>query len=146
MKSEPSTYSIEHFKKEKTCVWDGVRNYQARNIMRDKMQKGDLFFFYHSNTKPPGIAGLGVVKTPAAVDPTQFIKASDYYDPKSTKENPRWHCAEVQYKKTFKTYVSLDELRQHKKLEGMKLLQKGARLSVQPVTEEEFEYILGLVS
>lgn len=92
MKSEPEEFSFEQLKKDKTTLWSGVRNYQARNFMMKEMQKGDLILFYHSNTKPPGVAGLATVSKEAIPDPTSFDKKSDYYDEKSTEENPRWFC------------------------------------------------------
>lgn len=141
MKSEPDVFSIDQLKKDKTSLWDGVRNYQARNFMMKDMKKGDQILFYHSNTKPPGIAGLATVSKNALPDPTQFMEKSNYYDPKSTKENPRWHCVEVKYKKKFKTYIPLDVVKETKGLEKMLLIRKGQRLSIQPVTEKEFNIL-----
>lgn len=141
MKSEPDVFSIDQLKKDKTSLWDGVRNYQARNFMMKEMSVGDQILFYHSNTKPPGIAGLATVSKKALPDPTQFNKKSEYYDPKSTKENPRWHCVEVKFKKKFKTYIPLDEVKNTKGLEKMLLIRKGQRLSIQPVTEKEFNIL-----
>ena len=144
MKSEPDVFSIDQLKKDKTSLWDGVRNYQARNFMMKDMQVGDQILFYHSNTKPPGIAGLAKVSQAARPDPTQFNKKSEYYDAKSTKENPRWYCVEVQFKKKFKNYIPLDEIRKVKGLEKMLLIKKGQRLSIQPVTEKEFNILCQL--
>lgn len=141
MKSEPDVYSIQTLRKEKTTLWDGVRNYQARNFMRDKMQVGDLVLFYHSNSKPPGVAGLGLVTGEAQPDPTQFDKKSKYYDPKSDPENPRWKCVEVGFKEVFPNYVSLPEIKNTKGLSEMLLVQKGQRLSIQPVTKKHFDKI-----
>jgi len=141
MKSEPDVYSIDSLKKEKKCLWDGIRNYQARNFMMKDMEVGDQVLFYHSNHKPPGIAGLAVVSKEAQPDPTQFDKKSKYFDAKSSKENPRWHCVEVKYKKKFKNYISLDQIRELKSLADMMVIRKGARLSIQPVTQKEFETI-----
>ncbi|MCY4512308.1 MAG: EVE domain-containing protein [Bdellovibrionales bacterium] len=141
MKSEPLTYSIEHLKKDKKALWDGVRNYQARNFMKN-MNPGDKILFYHSNTKPPGIAGLACVSQSAVPDPTAFDKNSPYFDPKSTKEKPRWFCVEVQFEKAFSNLFSLEDLRKEKSLKNMLVLKKGQRLSVQPVTKKEYDYII----
>jgi len=141
MKSEPDVYSIESLKKEKKCLWDGIRNYQARNFMMKEMEVGDQVLFYHSNHKPPGIAGLAVISKEAQPDPTQFDKKSKYFDAKSSKENPRWHCVEVKYKKKLKNYISLDDIRNVKSLADMMVIRKGSRLSIQPVTKKEFEII-----
>ena len=142
MKSEPDTYSIERFKKEKKTLWDGIRNYQARNFMMKEMSVGDEFLFYHSNAKPPGIIGLGKISKAATPDPTQFDKKSKYYDEKSTKENPRWHCVECKYVKTFKELIPLNDLKNFKPLKDMMVIQKGSRLSIQPVSKKEFDYIV----
>ena len=141
MKSEPETYSIDTLKKEKKSLWDGIRNYQARNFMMKDMTVGDQVLFYHSNTKPPGIAGLAEISKPAQPDPTAFDKKSQYYDEKSTKENPRWHCVEVKYKSTFNNYVTLDDVKQTKSLKDMLLVRKGQRLSIQPVTKKEYDLL-----
>ena len=144
MKSEPDVYSIDTLKKEKKSLWDGIRNYQARNFMINDMEVGDQVLFYHSNAKPPGVAGLAVVSKEAQVDPTQFDKKSKYFDAKSSKENPRWKCVEVKYKKKFKSYISLDQIRETKSLTDMMVIKKGARLSIQPVTKKEFETLCKL--
>ena len=141
MKSEPDVYSIETLKKENTTLWDGVRNYQARNFMRDSMSVGDLVLFYHSNTKPPGIAGLGQISKQSVTDPTQFKKSSPYFDPKSSKENPRWQCVEVAFKEIFPNYVSLPVIKESKALNEMLVAQKGQRLSIQPVEKKHFDKI-----
>ena len=141
MKTEPSVYSIDDLKKEKKTPWDSIRNYQARNIMKG-MEIGDEILIYHSNAKPPGVAGLGVISKTAFPDPVQFDKKSPYFDPKATKENPRWFCPEVKFVRKFKNYVGLPELREKKSLEAMPLLQRGSRLSVQPVSTKEFNTIL----
>lgn len=141
MKTEPSVYSIDDLKKDKTTAWDSIRNYQARNIMRD-MQVGDEILIYHSNAKPPGVAGLGVISKTAFPDPTQFDKKSDYYDEKATKEEPRWFCPQVKFVKKFKHFVGLPELREEKNLEGLLVLARGSRLSVQPVEAKHFKKIL----
>lgn len=146
MKSEPDVFSIDDLKAcpNSTEHWDGVRNYQARNFMRDDMKKGDKILFYHSNCKPPGIAGIAKVEREGYPDHTAFDKKSKYFDPKSKKEEPRWIMVDVKYVKKFKRVISLDELKEYPELSEMKVLQKGSRLSITPVTEEEFEFILGL--
>jgi len=144
MKSEPDTFSIDDLKRKKHEAWDGVRNYQARNFMRDEMRVGDGVFFYHSNCAEPGIAGIAEVASDAYPDPTQFDPKSKYFDPASSRDNPRWMLVDVKYVKKLKRVVTLDELKQHPKLEGMTLLRKGNRLSVMPVDAAEWKYILGL--
>jgi len=144
MKSEPDVFGIDDLKKVKKEPWDGVRNYQARNYMRDEMKKGDLVLFYHSNSKPAGIAGLMEISKESHPDPTCWNKKSKYYDPKSTKENPRWFMVEVKYKKKFKEIISLETIKNTKALSTMKIVQKGNRLSITPVTEKEFNYVLEL--
>lgn len=144
MKSEPLTYSIEHLKKEGKTLWDGVRNYQARNFMRN-MNPGDKVLFYHSNANPPGIAGLARVSRSAVPDPTAFDRSSLYFDPKSIQEKPRWFCVEVRFEKAFPTLISLEDLRKERVLKDMLVLKKGQRLSVQPVTKKEFVHIVNKV-
>jgi len=141
MKSEPDVYSIDHLQKDKTTWWEGVRNYQARNFMMNEMQVGDEVLFYHSNAEPPGVAGLARVSKAAAPDKTQFDKKSEYHDPKATKEKPIWYCVEVEFVKKFKDFVSLNDLRENDKLKDMVVLQKGSRLSVQPVDKKHFELV-----
>lgn len=141
MKSEPYVFSIDDLKEKKTTMWDGVRNYQARNFMMNDMEKGDQVLFYHSNSKPPGVAGLATVSKKAQPDITAFDKESEYYDAKSTKEKPRWFCVEVKFNKKFKNYVSLEAIKEKKTLSDMKVVQKGMRLSIQPVTKKEFDQI-----
>jgi predicted RNA-binding protein with PUA-like domain len=138
MKSEPEVYSIDHLKKDKTTLWTGVRNYQARNFMWKEMKLGDRVLFYHSNANPSGVAGLAQVSSEAVPDPTQFNKKSEYYDPKASVEKPIWYCVEVKFLKKFDQVMSLDELRNHKALSTMLVLKKGQRLSVQPVSEREY--------
>lgn len=146
MKSEPDVFSFEDLKKrpKKTEPWNGVRNYQARNFMRDEMSPGDLILFYHSSCEVPGVAGIAKVASSAYPDATQFDSKSEYFDPKATKENPRWFLVDVMFEKDLKTYVSLEELKKHQSLQGMRLLQKGNRLSILPVTKDEFELIVKL--
>ena len=144
MKSEPDTYSFDDLKKEpkQTASWEGVRNYQARNYMRDEMRVGDGVLFYHSSCKEPGIVGVAEVCREAYPDFTAWDKKSNYYDPKSTEENPRWFMVDIKYKKPFARLITLKEIKNLPKLKDMKVVQKGQRLSVQPVTKGEFEAIL----
>lgn len=146
MKSEPYVYSIDDLAADtnKTTCWDGVRNYQARNMMRDEMKKGDLVLFYHSNAKPPGVAGTAKIVKEGYPDHTAFDENSKYFDPKSKKDEPRWMMVDIKLVKKFKRFVPLDELREVKALEGMVLLQKGSRLSVQPVSKKQFDKIVKL--
>jgi predicted RNA-binding protein with PUA-like domain len=145
MKSEPDVFGFEHLlnAKDQTTPWEGVRNYQARNYMRDTMRQNDKVLFYHSSTKIPGVAGLARVVSSAYPDPTQFNAESDYFDPKSTSDNPRWMMVNVQGVASLE-FVSLETLRQDPKLEGMMLLQRGSRLSIQPVSAAHFKHILKL--
>ncbi|MCL4140439.1 UNVERIFIED_CONTAM: hypothetical protein GTU68_014156 [Idotea baltica] len=145
VKTEPNKYSIDDLKKDKTTAWDEVRNYQARNFLTS-MKKGDQVIVYHSNAKPPGIVGLATVTKEAYPDELQFDKKSNYFDPKATKESPRWFSPDLKFKKKFAELVPLDDLRGEKKLANMKLLQKGSRLSVIPVTEAEFDHVLKIAS
>lgn len=146
MKSEPSEFGIDDLKNNtnKTEPWDGVRNYQARNMMRDDMKKGDLVFFYHSNCKVPGIVGIMTIHKEGYPDPTAFDPDDKHYDPKSDPDKPRWILVDVKYKRKLKRTISLSELKEQKCLENMKLLQRGNRLSVMPVAKKEWDYILSL--
>ncbi|MEO6565982.1 MAG: EVE domain-containing protein [Casimicrobiaceae bacterium] len=145
MKSEPDAFGIDDLKKRRIEPWSGVRNYQARNLMRDKMQPGDLAFLYHSSCELPGVYGVMEIATAAYPDPTQFDRNSPYFDPKATPQEPRWHLVDVRYRRHLKRPISLAELRQHEKaLGGLMLLQRGSRLSVQPVSAAHWNYILGL--
>ena len=141
MKSEPDTYSIDDLKKDGKGLWDGVRNYQARNFMMNDMALGDEVLFYHSNAKPPGVAGTAKVSARAIPDITAQDPKSKYYDAKASPEKPIWHCVEIQYKKKFKKVISLDELREQKSLKDMLLLKKGQRLSIMPVSKKEFDFV-----
>ncbi len=141
MKSEPGSYSIDDFKRDKKTLWSGVRNYQARNFMMDAMKPGDLLFFYHSNAEPSGVVGIGRVLRPNQADPTALDPKSDYYDPKASEDHPIWFCAEVEFVKRFERTITLAELRETKALADMLLLKKGQRLSVQPLTKPEFQMI-----
>lgn len=147
MKSEPDVFSIDDLMKRsnQTELWDGVRNYQARNFMMKDMKIGDLVLFYHSNAEPSGVAGLATVASAAEVDPLQFDKKSEYYDPKSTKEKPRWFCVRVKFKERFKRLVPLAEIKEKAELSKMHLVQKGSRLSITPVTETEYKTIISMV-
>ncbi len=141
MKTEPDVFSIADLKKNKTTLWEGVRNYQARNFMMNDMQTNDEILFYHSNAEPSGIAGLATVSKKAIPDPLQFDPKSEYYDPKATKEKPIWFCVEVIYQTSFKTILSLSDLKNIQKLSDMLVIKKGQRLSIQPVDQKDFEYI-----
>ena len=144
MKSEPETYSIDDLKEFQTDHWDGIRNYQVRNFFRDQMKIGDKAFFYHSNCKEPGIVGLMEIASEAYPDHTAFDSKEKYFDAKSDPENPRWLMLDVNYIRHTKRNITLSELRDHSSIKEMRLLQKGKRLSVIPMTKEEWEYILGL--
>lgn len=145
MKSEPDVFSFEDLKNRpgKKEAWDGVRNYQARNFMRDDMKVGDIVLFYHSSCPIPGIAGLAKVASKAYPDPTQFDPKSEYFDEKSTAEKPRWFLVDVAYYKKI-PFISLEELKKYQELKEMRLLQKGNRLSILPVSQEEYEFITSL--
>lgn len=143
MKSEPSTYSIEDLERDGSEPWDGVRNYQARNFMRE-MSEGDLVIFYHSNAKPPGVAGVARISREAYPDPTQFDKKSKYHDPKSKKEDPRWSLVDVEFVEKLEETIPLQTLKDDPALEGMIVTQKGSRLSVQPVEKKHFKRVLKL--
>ena len=145
MKSEPDVYGIDHLAKEKnkTAEWDGVRNYQARNTMRDLMKKGDKVLFYHSNSKPSGVAGIATVVKEGYPDHTAFDKNTKYYDPKSDPANPRWFMVDVKFNKKFKDVVDLKSIKEHPDLQEM-VLVNNSRLSVQPVTKDEFDLICTL--
>nr|WP_314710384.1 EVE domain-containing protein [uncultured Comamonas sp.] len=143
MKNEPDEYSIDHaLNALNQCIaWTGVRNYQARNFMRDQMQVGDGVLYWHSSCAEPGIHGIARIAGNLRVDPTQFDPADPYYDPKSPPDKPRWLLVDVQAVKKTR-YVSIAELREHKPLENMRVLQRGNRLSITPVTPEEWHYIM----
>lgn len=142
MKSEPSTFSIDDLKSKKKSGWDGVRNYQARNYMRDEMKIGDKVLFYHSSCEIPGIAGLAEISKLSHPDPTQFDFSSKYFDPKSTIENPRWYMVEVSFKEKFLPIIPLSLLRNLPSLSELVLLQKGSRLSITPVSKQHFNEII----
>ena len=146
MKSEPDAFSIDDLKRVGTEPWDGVRNYQARNFMRDGMQVGDKVLFYHSNTKVPGIAGIATVASEAYPDESQFNPKSKYHDPKSTRESPRWHLVDVAFERKLKRVIPLEEIKQHADQLGEEfaLIRKGNRLSVFPVSAAQYDYLLSL--
>ena len=143
-KSEPDVFGWDHLEAlpNQTTHWDGVRNYQARNLLRDEIKEGDLGFFYHSRTNPPHVVGVVEVTRSGYPDPTQHDPDAKYYDPKSDPENPRWYVVDVKAKKKLPRTVSLAELKETPGLEAMKLTQKGSRLSGQPVTPEEWAIVL----
>ena len=144
MKSEPEAFSIDDLQRVGREPWSGVRNYLARNFMR-QMQVGDGVLFYHSNTKVPGVVGVAEVMCDAYPDPTQFQKKSDYYDPKATREEPRWQLVDVGFKRKLSRVISLDELRTNgERLDGLELLRRGSRLSVMPVSAAHWKAILSL--
>jgi predicted RNA-binding protein with PUA-like domain len=144
IKSEPDKYSIDDLFAEEggTTPWDSIRNYQARNFMRDDMRVGDWMLFYHSNAKPPGVAGLAKVASKPYPDPTQFDPDHDYFDPKSDPDDPRWILVDVAPLDRLPAFVSLQELKDNPALDQMQVVQKGSRLSVQPVTEAEWREVL----
>ena len=144
MKSEPSVFSFDDLKKapKKTTSWEGVRNYQARNMLRDEMKKGDGVLFYHSSVSPQIIAGTATIVREGYPDPTQFDPKSDYYDADSKPGDPRWYMVDIQLDRPLATPLTLEELKKTPGLEDMVLLKKGSRLSVQPVTEKQWRIIL----
>lgn len=144
MKSEPDVFGIDHLKAmpDKIEHWDGVRNYQARNMMRDDMKKGDLVFFYHSNCKEPGIVGIMQVVKESYPDFTSWDPEAKYFDPKSSAENPRWFMVDVKFKRKLKRTITLHELKEMPGLEEMALVRRGNRLSIMPVSEQEWGLIL----
>jgi len=146
IKSEPSAYSIDDLKRDKSTLWEGIRNYQARNFMMNEMKVGDEAVFYHSSAEPPGAVGIAEISGAAEPDPTQFDANDSHYDPKASPANPNWYCVRVKFKQKFDRLVSLPELREQKDLQNMVLLKKGSRLSIQPVTEKEFRLVSKLGS
>jgi predicted RNA-binding protein with PUA-like domain len=144
MKSEPDVFGIDNLQQVGIEPWDGVRNYQARNMMRDQMQPGDQVFFYHSNCEVPGIVGIAEIATQGYPDDTALNPEAKYFDPKSDPQNPRWYRVDVKFGRKLKRNISLQELREQPSLENMPLVRKGCRLSVMPVTPEEWQDILAL--
>ena len=146
MKSEPDAFSIDDLQQraQQTEHWDGVRNYQARNMLRDQLKVGDQVFFYHSNCATPGIVGLMEVVRAGYPDHTAFDPQSKYFDPKSDPQAPRWFMVDIKYRRHTSRVISLAELKGHEQLENMQLVRKGNRLSIMPVSQAEWQYILSL--
>ena len=144
MKSEPDSYSIDDLERDQLEPWDGIRNYQARNMMRDDMKVGDKVFFYHSSCKVPAVVGVARIASKAYPDPTQFDPKSKYYDPKSKPEEPRWMLVDVEFKRKLKRPIPLTELKQHPALADFLLNKRGNRLSIFPVSKQHWQLILGL--
>lgn len=147
-KSEPGDFSIDDLAAApgRKTHWDGVRNYQARNILRDQVRKGDLVLFYHSSTEPAGIAGLCEVTRAAYPDHTALDPKHPHYDPAATAADPRWYMVDIRLRQKFRKLLTLSELRMHKALFDMELLRRGSRLSVQPVTPRQFEAVMSIAS
>jgi predicted RNA-binding protein with PUA-like domain len=143
LKTEPSVYSLEDLRRDRRTGWEGVRNYQARNFMRDTMRQGDRVLFYHSNAAPPGVAGLAEIVREGYPDPTARDPGSPYFDPKARDEDPRWYRVDVGFVEAFPRFVPLDLLRATRGLEQMPVINRS-RLSVQPVTDAEFEIVVRL--
>jgi predicted RNA-binding protein with PUA-like domain len=146
MKSEPSAFSIEDLKRRPRATehWDGVRNYQARNMLRDEMKKGDQAFFYHSSCAEPGIVGVMEIVREAYPDDSAWNPASDHYDPKSTPEHPIWYMVDVHHLRTLRRCIALQELKRRPELADLALLKRGNRLSIMPVTPAQWRFILSL--
>ena len=146
MKSEPDAFSIDDLERVGTEPWNGVRNYQARNFMRDGMQIGDGVLFYHSNTKIPGIVGTATVASGAYPDDTQFDPKSDYFDPKATREEPRWQLVDISFERKLRRVIPLDEIKMHADELGEEfaLIRRGNRLSVFPVSAHQYQFLLSL--
>ena len=142
MKTEPDVYSIDDLKRERKTHWEGIRNYQARNFMRDDMEIGDRVLIYHSNASPPGIVGTGVVSSSPYPDFTAWDLKSKYYDSKTDPQNPRWMMVDISYESTFESMLSLHELKLDPQLEDMLVIKRGMRLSIQPVVKAHFDHIL----
>jgi predicted RNA-binding protein with PUA-like domain len=146
IKSEPVSYGIDALKKDKTTAWTGVRNFLARNYMRDGMQIGDEILFYHSSTAKPGIVGIAKVASKTYPDPTQFDEKGHYFEPRATKEKPVWMLVDISFVREFKNPVYMSEIRATPKLHSMVILQPRSRLSITPVTPEEFKTVLALAA
>jgi len=146
MKSEPDAFSFDDLKNapNATTFWDGVRNYQARNFMRDDMKIGDLVLYYHSNCEEPGVVGLAEVVKESYPDFSAFDPESHYFDPKSSRDHPRWFMVDIKWKEAFKRKVTLHEMKRTQELEGMRVVQRGQRLSVQPVEKAHFNKVVEL--
>ena len=144
MKSEPDVYSIDNLEKDGREMWDSIRNYQARNMMRDDMRIGDEIFFYHSNCKEPGIVGIMKVASEPYADPVQFDETSRYFDEKSSKDEPRWILVDVEFVRKLSRNITLTEIKAQKSLEDMILTRRGNRLSIMPVEKKHWNKILSL--
>lgn len=144
MKSEPDAYSIDDLERDGTEPWDGIRNYQARNLMRDDMQIGDDIFFYHSSCKVPAVVGIAKVASEAYPDPTQFDPKAKYYDPKSSEDDPRWLLVDVAFVRKTKREITLKELKEHPALVDFRLNKRGNRLSIFPVEKKHWDVVLSL--
>ena len=144
MKSEPDAYSIDDLERDGREMWDGIRNYQARNMMRDDMRVGDKAIFYHSACKEPAAVGIMKIASKPYADPTQFDPESKYYDPKSNEDDPRWQLVDVEFVRKFSRALTLKELRAQPGLEEMILLRRGNRLSIMPVEKQHWDQLLGL--
>lgn len=144
MKTEPDEFSIDDLARKKTAPWDGVRNFQARNFMKDQMKKGDLILFYHSSTEPKGVAGIARVFREAHPDPSSWDKKSPYFDPRSKPDKPLWMMVDVEFVEKFARFVSLEELKSRPDFGGMLVTRRGIRLSVQPVSEDHFNRVIEL--
>ncbi len=144
MKSEPHAFSIDELKEVKRSSWDGVRNYQARNMMRDDMKKGDLAFFYHSNCKEPGVVGIMTIVREGYPDNIEFGRKGKHVKINANPENPTWFMVDVRYKRKLKRNITLHELKSFPELDGLALLRRGNRLSVMPVKDEHWDFIIGL--
>lgn len=144
MKSEPDAYSIDDLERDKVEPWDGIRNYQARNMMRDDMRVGDRAFFYHSSCKVPAVVGIMKIASEAYPDPTQFDRKSKYYDPKSSKDDPRWLLVDVEFERKLDRPVPLTEIKEQPGLDGFLLTKRGNRLSVFPVEKRHWDIVLGM--
>ena len=144
MKSEPSVFSIDDLAQAGTTAWEGVRNFQARNLLRDEVRKGDDVLFYHSSAEPSGVAGVARVASAAYPDPSQFDPGSEWYDARSTRDAPRWFVVDVKFVRKLPRVIPLAELKAHPALAEMVVTKKGSRLSVQPVTAAEFAAVLAM--
>jgi predicted RNA-binding protein with PUA-like domain len=144
MKSEPDAYGIDDLERDRMQPWEGIRNYQARNMIRDDMKPGDRAFLYHSSCEVPAIAGIMKIASKAYADPTQFDPRSKYFDPKSTEAKPRWFLVDVAFERKLTRPITLQELKEHPALTDFRLTRRGNRLSVFPVSEDHWNLILGL--
>jgi len=144
MKCEPEAYTIEDLERDGTATWEGVRNFQARNMMRDEMRVGDRVLFYASNAEPSGVTGVAEVSRAGYPDPYSFVEGHKYYDPKSDPASPTWYMVEIRFVERFPETIPLSTLKETKGLKKMGVVQIGSRLSVQPVTKKEFEIVLNL--